>query len=164
MKKCNKSLSHYDDGFEKIKQYHDAWDKVRYKKIYEIEQMVERVIKIFEKRVDAKFLVTEDYQELQLQFKRMRIKTMFYMSGDARNIIEAIHPKLKKLYKKKKCIRYLKYTGESDGSFTYGKIYQSKYFDGVTYTIIKDDNKRKVKKNCGFFKRVDNSKYRKSML
>jgi len=147
-------LSHYDDGFERVKKYHEAWDDIRYKKIYEIEQLVEKVIKIFEKRVDAEFLVIGDYQDLQQQFKRMRIKTMSYMSGDARNIIEAINPKLKNLYKKKKCVRYLKYTEESNGSFTYEKVYKSKYFDGVRYTIVKDDNHRKGKKNCGYFERI----------
>jgi len=154
VKQQKRNLCHYEDGFDKVRKYHEVWDEIRYKKIYEIEQLAENVIKIFEKRVDAEFLVIGDYQELQQLFKKMRIKTMSYMSGDARNIIEAINPKLKNLYNKKKCVRYLKYIEQDNEAFTYGKVYQSKNFDGVTYTIIKDDNGRKAKINCGNFERI----------
>lgn len=153
MKQTTHTLCHYE-GFEKVKKYHDIWDKIRYKKIYEIEQLSEKVINIFEKRIDTELLVIGDYVELQNLFKKMRIKQMSYMSGDARNIIEAINPKLKNLYKKKKCFRSLRYINKSNEAFTFDKIYQSKNFNGVTYTIIKDDNHRKVKINCGHFERI----------
>lgn len=98
MKQTTRNLCHYE-GFKRVKKYHDIWDKIRYKKIYEIEQLSNKVIQIFEKRIDTELLVNGDYVELQYLFKRIRIKQMSYMSGDARNIIEAINPKLKNLYK-----------------------------------------------------------------
>lgn len=87
----------------------------------------------------------------------MRIDTLFYMSGDAKNIICSIDATYKSVYTRRECIRLLKYIGDDDSSLTHGKTYVSKDFNGATYTIEKDDNNDE--RGCGssYFERLDDN-------
>lgn len=152
----HQTLSHYED-FEKEKKYMEIWDRIRYKKVDSIERRVELIIEILEKHVDAKLLVHKDYTKIQSIYKQMRIDTLFYMSGDAKNIISSVDSTYKSVYTRRKCTRLLKYIGEDDGSLTHGNNYVSKDFNGATYTIEKDDNNDE--RGCGslYFDRLDDS-------
>ena len=139
-------LCHYE-GFDKERKYMEIWDQIRYKKIDSIEQRVKKIIEILDRHVEGPLLVHEDYREIQSIYTQMRRDTMFYMSGDAKNIICSIDPIYESVYTRRECIRLLRYLGEDDTSLTYGNIYISKDFNGATYTIEKDDNGNE--RGCG---------------
>ena len=76
-------LKHNTD-FELEKEYHDVWDKIRYKKVDEMSAYTKKIIAILEEHIDDKLLFHRDYETIQHLFKKMRMKDYFYTSNDAK--------------------------------------------------------------------------------
>lgn len=137
----------HQENFELEKEYDTIWDAIRYKKIDELYEFTEEVIKILDSHVDDKLLFHSDYEKIQYLFKRMRQKNFFYMSGSAKEIIKLANPKFKNIYECKDCMRDLKFVGSKDKDFENGKIYRSTHFNGATYTIDVNGNERVIGSN-----------------
>lgn len=141
------------EGFELETKYGRIWDKIRYKKISEIESFTNEIIEILSKHIDDQLLFHSDYNKIQYLFKKMKMKNYFYMSGDARHLIHTVNPKFKNVYKKRKCVRKLKYLGsEIDNGLKKDKVYKSTHFNGATYTIKVGKKEKIVGRN--YFKRL----------
>lgn len=140
------------ENFELEHEYEQIWDKIRYKKIDELYELTLEVVNLLENHIDEKLLFHSDYEKIQHLFKKMKQKNFFYMSGSAKEIIKSTNPKFESVYEYKKCVRDLKYIGSGDKDFENGKIYQSKYFNGATYTININDVERTV--GSSYFERV----------
>jgi len=128
------------EGFELEKEYSEIWDKIRYKKIDELYEFTEKVIKLLGNHIDNELLFHRDYDEIQYLFKKMREKGFFYMSGSAKEIIKTANPKFENIFERRKCVRDLKYIFsddicKDDRALEKGKIYQSLTFNGATYEI-----------------------------
>lgn len=57
------------------------------------------------------------------------------MSDSAKEIIKSVNPKFENVFKRKECVRDLKYIYSDDTEFENDKIYQSSTFNGATYEI-----------------------------
>lgn len=137
----------HQENFELEKEYDAIWDAIRYKKVDELYEFTEEVIKILNSHVDDKLLFHSDYEKIQYLFKRMRQKNFFYMSGSAKEIIKLANPKFKNIYECKDCMRDLKFVGSKDKDFENGKIYRSTHFNGARYTIDVNGNERVIGSN-----------------
>lgn len=142
----------HNENFELESEYEQIWDKIRYKKVDELYEFTEEVIKLLENHIDDKLLFHSDYEKIQHLFKKMKQKNFFYMAGSAKEIIKSANPKFESVYEFKKCVRDLKYIGSGDRDFVNGKIYQSVSFNGVAYKINVDGNERTV--GSSYFERV----------
>ena len=130
----------HDEGFELETEFEKIWDKIRYKKIDKIYEITEDIISILKNHISDEMLFHMDYQKIQNLFLKAKRANFFYYSGDAKNLIIAANPKYKDIFKRRKCIRKLKYTGEEidddvNTGFERGKIYTSTHYNGATYTI-----------------------------
>lgn len=67
----------HQENFELEKEYDAIWDAIRYKKVDELYEFTEEVIKILNSHVDDKLLFHSDYEKIQYLFKRMRQKNFF---------------------------------------------------------------------------------------
>lgn len=141
------------ENFELEKEYEQIWDNIRYKKVDELYELTEEVIKLLENHIDDKLLFHSEYDKIQHLFKKMKKKNFFYMSGSAKEIIKSANPKFENVYEYKKCVRDLKYIGSGDRDFENGKIYQSISFNGATYKINIDESERTVGSN--YFERMN---------
>ncbi|EDZ63274.1 hypothetical protein SMGD1_1996 [Sulfurimonas gotlandica GD1] len=148
------NLNHYL-GFEKEEKYMNIWDSIRYKKVDSIDKRVNQIISIFEKHVESTMLFNKDYTLIQALYRQMHQDTTFYMSSKAKDMICEVDPSYNSVFTRRKCVRTLKYIGETSGGLTYGKTYISKYFNGARYTIEKDDNG--IESSCGslYFEWID---------
>ncbi|MBD3842952.1 MAG: hypothetical protein IE909_13940 [Campylobacterales bacterium] len=142
----------HNENFELEKEYEQIWDSIRYKKVDELYELTEEVIKILENHIDDKLLFHSDYEKIQHLFRKMKQKNFFYMSGSAKEIIKSANPKFKNVYEYRECVRELKYVGSGDKDFENGKIYQSVSFNGVAYKINVDGNERTV--GSSYFERI----------
>ena len=142
----------HNENFELESEYEQIWDKVRYKKIDEIYELTDEVIKLFENHIDDKLLFHSDYEKIQHLFKKMKQKNFFYMSGSEKEIIKSSNPKFEKVFEYKDCIRDLKYIGLGDRDFENGKIYQFTHFNGATYKININKSERMVESS--YFERI----------
>jgi len=140
------------ENFELEKEYEQIWDKIRYKKVDELYELTLEVINLLENHIDDKLLFHSDYEKVQYLFKKMKQKNFFYMSGSAKEIIKSANPKYEGVYEYKECVRDLKFVGSGDKDFENGKIYQSKYFNGATYSINVNHVERTVGYN--YFERI----------
>ena len=130
------------------KKYHAIWDKIRYRKIEEIEKITNQVIAVFDRyHQDGKFMVTTDYLYICALFQKMRRNSMFYMSLDASSLIGLVSPKYIKARFNKKDYLKLKYIGASSSELTNGKIYKSRNFTDTTCELL-NDNLGKKKMCC----------------
>lgn len=144
-------LEHFEN-FELEKEYEQIWDSIRYKKLDELYELTEEVIKILENHLEDKLLFHSDYDKIQHLFKKMKQKNFFYMSGSAKEIIKSANSKFGSVYEYKKCVRDLKFIGSGDRDFENGKIYQSTYFNGATYKININKSERTV--GSSYFERI----------
>lgn len=140
------------ENFELENEYEQIWDSIRYKKVDELYEFTEEVIKLLENHIDDKLLFHSDYDKIQHLFKKMKQKNFFYMSGSAKEIIKSANPEFESVYEYKKCVRDLKYIGSEDRDFEDGKIYQSTYFNGATYKINIDKCERVI--GSSYFERI----------
>lgn len=140
------------ENFELEKEYEQIWDSIRYKKVDELYEFTEEVIKLLENHIDDKLLFHSDYDKIQHLFKKMKQKNFFYISGSAKEIIKSVNPKFENVYEYKKCVRNLKYIGSGDRDFENGKIYQSTHFNGATYKINVNESEKIVGSN--YFERL----------
>ncbi len=81
-----------------------------------------------------------DSYDIKHLFLKMKRANYFYFSNDAKDLIATANPKFKDVYKRRKCIRKLKYIGEEEydhiaANFKKGKIYTSAHYNGSAYTI-----------------------------
>ena len=143
------------EGFELAEECFRIWEEIRFKRISEIQNLTEEVIAIFDKHQDGEFLVSEDYINVCELFRRMKIRSMFYMASDVKELIYIANPKLKEAFARKECIRKLKYIGASNDNLTNGKIYKSTNFNGVTYTLKNDNKEKQHSISCSCFERID---------
>jgi hypothetical protein len=146
-------LEHYED-FELEKEYNQIWDKIRYKKVDELFDFTQEIIKILDNHIDDKLLFHGDYEKIQNLFKKMRWKNFFYMSGSAKQIIKCANPKFESVYEYRDCVRKLKYLGGEHKSdfFEKSKIYTSTHFNGASYKI--NVNGDEVTAGSGYFERL----------
>lgn len=140
------------ESFELEGEYEQIWDKIRYKKIDELYELTLEVVNLLENHIDEKLLFHSDYEKIQHLFKKMKQKNFFYMSDSAKAIIKSVNAKFESVYEYRECVRDLKYIGSGDKDFENGKIYQSKYFNGATYTININDVERTI--GCNYFERL----------
>lgn len=145
----------HNENFELESEYEQIWDKIRYKKVDELYELTEEVIKLLENHIDDKLLFHSDYEKIQHLFKKMKQKNFFYMSGSAKEIIKSANPKFENVYEYKECVRDLEYLGNglADDELQIGKIYRSIQFNGVTYKLIVDEKTKTIGSN--YFKRVN---------
>jgi len=140
------------ENFELEKEYEQIWDSICYKKVDEMYEFTEEIIKLLDKHIDDKLLFHSDYDKIQHMYKKMKQKSFFYMSVSAQEIIKSVNTKFENIYEYKECVRCLKYIGSGDKDFENGKIYQSTYFNGATYKISIDENERTV--GSSYFERI----------
>ncbi len=50
-------------------------------------------------------------------------------------IFKILHPNNRKLFQDRKCVRKIKYIGGKHAFFKKGEIYESKSYNGATYTV-----------------------------
>ena len=143
------------EGFELAEECFHIWEEIRFKRISEIQNLTDNVIAIFDKHQDGEFLVSEDYTTVCELFRRMKMRSMFHMASDVKELIYITNPKLKEAFVRKECIRKLKYIGVSNDNLTNGKIYKSINFNGVTYTLNKDNKGEQRSISCLCFERID---------
>jgi len=142
----------HQENFELEKEYVAIWDTIRYKKVDELYEFTEEVIKLLDNHIDDKLLFHWDYEKIQYLFRKMRQKNFFYMSGSAKEIIKSANPKYESVYKRRECVRGLKYINSDDIEFENGKIYQSLTFNGATYEISINGKVRTI--GCAHFERM----------
>ncbi|MEA3353107.1 MAG: hypothetical protein U9Q33_04740 [Campylobacterota bacterium] len=142
----------HKENFELENEYEQIWDSIRYKKVDELYDFTEKIIKLLDNHIDDKLLFHSDYDKIQHLFKKMKQKNFFYMSGSAKDIIKSANPKFESVYEYKKCVRDLKYIGSGDRGFENDKIYQSTCFNGATYKVNVDGNERIM--GSSYFERV----------
>jgi hypothetical protein len=145
----------HNENFELESEYEQIWDKIRYKKVDELYELTEEVIKLLENHIDDKLLFHSDYEKIQHLFKKMKQKNFFYMSGSAKEIIKSVNPKFENVFEYKECVRDLEYLGNglADDELQIGKIYRSIQFNGATYKLIVDEKIKTIGSN--YFKRVN---------
>lgn len=144
----------HSEGFEIEEEYNKAWTHIRFNKIDQIEELTKQVISLFEPYVNGQFIVSENYTKLYQLFRKMRLTSMFYTSHDFMEIAITLNPKYEKIFTRKSCFRKLKYIGYSDSHMTNGIIYESKDFNGATYTIQMDDVGEERIMESRYFERI----------
>lgn len=86
------------EGFELAEECFHIWEEIRFKRISEIQNLTDNVIAIFDKHQDGEFLVSEDYTTVCELFRRMKMRSMFHMASDVKELIYITNPKLKGLF------------------------------------------------------------------
>jgi len=130
----------HDEGFELETEFEEIWDKIRYKKIDKIYEITEDIISILKNHISDEMLFHMDCQKIQDLFLRAKRANFFYQSSDAKYLIKTANPKFKDIFKRRECIRKLKYIGDEmhddiNTGFERGKVYTSTHYNGATYTI-----------------------------
>jgi len=147
------STNMHSDGFELEEEYCKIWEKIRNKKVDEIYKLTEDVISLLENHIDYRLLFHKDYQDIQNLFQKIKQKNFFYMSNSAKEIITLANPKFKEVYKKRECVRKLRFIGnDSKILLKPNKIYTSTHFNGATYIII--DNGKEHTTGRNYFDKV----------
>jgi len=131
-------MLYHSEGFELEREYWKVWDKIRYKKVDELYEITEKLIKIFSNHIKDGLLFHRDYEEIQYLFRKMKMKNFFYQSKSAKEIIQAANPKFKDVFKRRECVRDLRCKFVDDvyeGILEKDKIYQSLTYNGASYEI-----------------------------
>ncbi len=80
------------------KEYDKIWDKIRYKKISEVESITSEIINILEKHIDDRLFFHGDCEKINFLFKKLKQRNYFYMASDAKQLICLANPKFKELF------------------------------------------------------------------
>lgn len=147
----------HSEGFELEAEFEEIWEKIRYKKIDKIYQITKEAINILEKHIDDKMLFHKDCYDVWQLFQKGKRANFFYFSGDADYLIKTANPKFENVYKRRKCVRKLKYIGGEEHDdivtdFKRGEIYTSTHYNGATYTIDMNGKERVI--GSLYFERV----------